>query len=1281
MKKFKVILMIIMFCLIFNIDKVKATEELPDNGGKISSSQIIQTKTGTGPFDANNDPGNDSSEDNNVVRSFDQVTWTVENTMMLSGNEATSYTGGRIYFEATLPDVFTSETAGWDLDSMNWVENAKKSADGLTLTGYYQMSNENITVPGKQTLIFIAKIEGAANGIEFQPTIKFWLNGNNEDEYQTVIPEKIIISATPRYNVMLSTNSYWNQRVTVDFGLGDEIGRMYGYGIVLQLYNTSASKGLKGLEFPKGDITFDIKLKMERSDLGSGNVEDITQNSDVKLWNYKVNNYSANYGAIANRTMLFSGIAHSKFNYDIPYGSESNEATMEREGNRVYDSGNIEMTQVDNDTIRVRIYNYKFNGMYPTLNAENHRYINPNAKTYTDNIGCFVSDYFQLFVPDNDATTKDNSNYYLTVEDANFKATSISNQVIQNQQKTSDDKLRTTHVRYRKGSYSQITYMYNKDCNAFISTGWRYGDATASIGDIITVNTSCEIGRTNEENVYEVDKLVKFDGNVFEPISVNGSYYKLVNYNTMKFNQYFVTKQDGTNWISQDEMNKADIEDLSIYNTLEDIPDGYICVGVYYESKEGYLVLPYSTQAREIFTYLKIKNTAKIGETYGFTQTNKYWTEELDRSKYSQLVVNGYDSYPKPVYKSSDLNYIKTEYDENGVQISGTHSGGHVYGNTVLIIGAKQGIEQTPVDSNGIEKINYDLGRNEYIVRYKIEPRIYQDAQNKSQISNITIKVKDTLPVGLKYVAGSSNYGDPDITNNSDGTTTLIWSINNCITDVGIEKLYFEASIDENSPNGTQYTNTAIVYTEDERVGNTPLTKRTSESTIQIVNLSSHRLYKTVETPVIEKNGEIYFTVSYKNNTDEIISDFQMLDILPYNGDNRGTEYTGDYTLDRLVVTQTNEAGEKISNENLEILYTNDESVRNGITSKDENLGEGWNRVNSETIKQKATAYVIKGEVGAQGSVTVDVYLKTNGNKGLDKYVNSATAQVYKETEEITTSNVTSQVVERSIEGIAWEDSNRNGVKDEEEKVLSNVEIKLTDELGQQVTDVNGDIVTSVRTDSNGYYKFENLPKGEYYVQVVVPSEKYELTEKQVGTNNEINSKFNEEEKETDKITGLNSIDLPELKVSYVNAGFVKIEGCIEITKVDAKDNSKVIEGATFKVEKIDESGNVDNTFEAKELTTGEDGKVIFEKLEVGKYKVTETKAPNGYELLKDSIEVEITSNNRDIKLVAENELKLELPETGSINYAIILGVVGIGTIVVAIILNKKYKLIKIERN
>ena len=225
-----------------------------------------------------------------------------------------------------------------------------------------------------------------------------------------------------------------------------------------------------------------------------------------------------------------------------------------------------------------------------------------------------------------------------------------------------------------------------------------------------------------------------------------------------------------------------------------------------------------------------------------------------------------------------------------------------------------------------------------------------------------------------------------------------------CIVEEEIEPITFIAHIDEETINGTQFTNKAVISAD--KIGNGKEIFRTDSTTIQVINLSSHRLYKSVNTPVIEKNGEIHFTVSYKNNTDEIIKDFQMLDILPYNGDSRGTNILGDYTLDRLVVTQTNEAGETISNDNLQILYTNDEGVRNGVTSKDENLGAGWNSANSETIKQKATAYVVKGEIGAQGSVTVDIYLKTNGNKGLDKYVNSATAQVYKETEEMVTSNV-----------------------------------------------------------------------------------------------------------------------------------------------------------------------------------------------------------------------------------------------------------------------------------
>ena len=56
---------------------------------------------------------------------------------------------------------------------------------------------------------------------------------------------------------------------------------------------------------------------------------------------------------------------------------------------------------------------------------------------------------------------------------------------------------------------------------------------------------------------------------------------------------------------SQEERNNANIEDLKIYENMEDIPEGSLCIGVYYESKDGYCMLPNSSDQRSIYTYLK----------------------------------------------------------------------------------------------------------------------------------------------------------------------------------------------------------------------------------------------------------------------------------------------------------------------------------------------------------------------------------------------------------------------------------------------------------------------------------------------------------------------------------------------------------------------------------------------------------------------------------------------------------------------------------------------------
>ncbi|MGH0436752.1 SpaA isopeptide-forming pilin-related protein [Bacillus basilensis] len=80
-----------------------------------------------------------------------------------------------------------------------------------------------------------------------------------------------------------------------------------------------------------------------------------------------------------------------------------------------------------------------------------------------------------------------------------------------------------------------------------------------------------------------------------------------------------------------------------------------------------------------------------------------------------------------------------------------------------------------------------------------------------------------------------------------------------------------------------------------------------------------------------------------------------------------------------------------------------------------------------------------------------------------------------------------------------------------------------------------------------------------------------------------------------------------------------KVTGQFEIVKVDASDETKLLSGAEFEVYK--DGQRIDT------LRTDKTGKVISKKLEPGKYTLKETKAPEGYKLLKEEIEVNVEEN------------------------------------------------------
>ena len=1134
---------------VFNLSGKEDTEKNAGvtNGDKgyISSAQIIQTKTGTGPWDADDEPGNDSSEDNNIVRSFDQVTWTVDLTMALKSGVADSgLTGGIINVEVTLPET-CADVMKWDLDSMQWIENGKVSSDGRTLTGQYSMSETDTTIPGKQTLVFVLDVEGAGNKTEIIPTFTFDLEGNEENDKVTITGEKIIVSAKGKYNIQLHRNEELATKTTVDYGEGNTEGRMYGYTFAIQLYNDNESKGLKGMEYPKGELSFDIDLKLERSIFGSDKLEDITAECTPILWQYNVNDWDNLNGNIEGRK-FFEESTYFKYDNNLPLG------VLVDEKYSTYNSGNININQVDNK-LKVTINGYEFNGIFPHYNSAWNRAVTEKNrhKIYTDNIGTFSVGYMQIFVPDNDASTIRDRNYYLTVTDNNMKIISSNDEEINSQIDSSDDSSKVQHVLYNPGSYSQWIEMH-KDNNASIESKYGSGDGKAITGSICSIYTKFENNLNNDKDVYTANRFIKFDGEGFEPVYYSdGSRYKTKNMGGNPiFRVWYVTKKDGKNWTSQTEMNNGNIEDMDIYDNIEDIPEGKICVGVYVETVSGY-ISRFSGDNNTLLIPLKIRETATIGKTYGITQRTQVWTDKLDRNMYS--VLHPENKYPTPTWDSGNRQYIKTEYDENGEIIPGTHNGGARWGNTILVVGADLHGNIKAVDENNAEKVNYDLGKNENIVTYSIEPQLDGNTNIASQIVNITLKAEVTLAKGVSYIAGStkrgeSTYSEPEITNNSDGSQKLIWYIYGAISGKTIEPIKFNAKIDNETENGKQYEAKFViseVIGSDgiSKIGNSKIDFRTTTETINIINLASHRLYKEVETPIIEKNGQIKYNISYQNNTDETVQKFQLLDILPYNGDSRGTKYEGTYTLESLKVNQT-VSGAVQATDNLQLFTTNSDTVRN-MTAKDDGIGTDsiWTeKTIGSTLNEEVTGIALKGIMQGRASLEIELTLNTSGNTAENIYGNNSMAQVYVDSEQMQTGTVQAQVVSRKIQGKVWEDSNRNGVIDTSEKYLEGTVVKL-------LNSTNNSEVTRITTNAQGEYEFSDLAKGTYKVEVELDN-LHELTDKEVGTNREINSKFNQTTKQTDEITRLNTISSPELIEDNVNAGIRTIQFNIT-TKVE----------------------------------------------------------------------------------------------------------------------------------
>lgn len=222
------------------------------------------------------------------------------------------------------------------------------------------------------------------------------------------------------------------------------------------------------------------------------------------------------------------------------------------------------------------------------------------------------------------------------------------------------------------------------------------------------------------------------------------------------------------------------------------------------------------------------------------------------------------------------------------------------------------------------------------------------------------------------------------------------------------------------------------------------------------------------------------------------------------------------------------------------------------------------------------------------------------------------------------------------------------------------LEVIKTDERGNNLEgaefglyDVYGNKLYTAITAADGVAKFMNIPYGNYVLEETKAPTGYVLDKKKISV----------EVKDSEKIS-----------FTYVNKKQVTPKvGRLRIAKVDREYFP--LAGAEFTL--YDSAGKI-----IKRLVTGSNGIVIFDGLDLGKYTIKETKAPDEYVLVEGVLEIQISSTtlNQSYTLVNDKQDKPgvvggwtdeELPQTGGVPFSLYLLMLGVGLVGSGLILRR----------
>lgn len=1159
---------------------VTVHDMLDTDSAAVSRLRLTDRITGTAPFDKDNERGDDKDENNDIVRSYDTVTYDYEYTLT-PDSTMDYYRRTRVGFRFELP--YPKDKVTFDAEKMGWVDHTPgyepklttETIDGIVTQVYtcYRLlepTSQSPTVnPGTGSIGLSVAVKGAPHGYRFHPTVKAWTawdasNPTNTGTHKRAedTPEDVTVSAKLNLNVRMV--NYGNvDRGVFDFSSGAANapnrteGKVTGLGLGIALVTEmrwpDRTKGLKGLEAPSGRITYRLRLSNQYSDdTKIGTKHPMERRWQPLLYDYgHIDNEDSKYG----RTFAWMG--------DLRYQAPG--VADRADGNDRVARGDTTITtttggQGTDVTVSFDGYDTSVFPIHNLLNGTHNKcstdYMTSDCSTMQ--VGAIHTDVLQFVTP----TSRDGrtvAQYYgnvdqtanITMDDMGLTATGVSGDRLataednSNQASTGDDHAGSAVTVRMPGTYStRIRYTHWSNSVSWNDAGtsgdWTqpdYGNGSDSL--IQGSKLRLQIGHNiiiNSEGDAEVMGmgLVKLDPNSIEPVDDHPDTQPTIPMNVFTWGMraakrrnaipyWYAVKKDGTNWKDYREQRDTKISGLDYYPTLNEAKRHGTIVGMLFEDHNT--VDPTGTSFNRTFTPIvslpaRILDTARIGTVTPIVAETAYWTRnslartanlDADASntqwqRWSDSLATRLPEYAnsvKPDLTYSGDTYRPATFDENGVY-QGGDTADTLKGDSLYIAGetphiAKQ-VEQT--NEAGNAKTVYDLDKEQRAVDWKLTATADTSTTTDGGQYTTDYIITDTLPKGLTYVDGSMTVGGqyaqhtpdkgtvtggtpvtPTIVVNKDGTTTMTIRVNGARADSGTRTvIHYSTTIgdasdpDHDVRNNDSFTNHATIQSKRNMAPPLAPKAQIADMTVRVSRTRASALATRADPLLNDINRPLGYRNMLGNFSKDEKTDPYAVDIMPYTGLNQ-SNYHGDYALTGLTV----KAGAGASMDGVKVYFTTDQKWRNVDATKiTREQVQQWTEatVNATTGKvtipdgySKPVAWAFTSpSLPANARYDFSLSIKPTGNKAADSYVNRW-ADGDNKVDAVT------QVVERKVNGVAWFDTNHDGIRQDSDRLLADVNVTLVDGNGRTVTSVDGKPCTTV-TDRNGHYEIGSIPAG-----------------------------------------------------------------------------------------------------------------------------------------------------------------------------------------------------------